>query len=125
MCVLHVTFGIYTHGTKIRHLVYIQTPIYPIDDRLVIAVSCMMLPRSSFITPGGPRSSTKERNVEMRDEASDSFVLHKDDCRLLAAGFESAGGNDDLWKKAGVFFGREAALQCAWRQEQRERKEEV
>jgi hypothetical protein len=62
----------------------------------------------------------------MRDEASDSFVLfnqHKEDCRLLAAGFESAEGNDDLWKKAGVFFGREAALQCAWRQERRERKE--
>jgi hypothetical protein len=48
------------------------------------------------------------------------FNQHKDDCRLLAAGFEPIESNA-LWKKDGVLFGREAALQGAW-QERREHK---
>ncbi len=34
---------------------------------------------------------------------------------LVAAGFETTDGEDDLWGKEGVWFGRNAALQSARR----------
>jgi hypothetical protein len=39
---------------------------------------------------------------------------------LIGAGFEPTN-DEDLWKKGGVWFGKEAALQRAW-QELRESK---
>ena len=91
-------------------------------------------------TGQGPRSSTKERNEVMRPAtilftAMGAAVLphimrgaafgvaeasrplehqHEEDRGLVAAGFEPVEGTN-LWKREGVFFGREAASQGAWR----------
>ena len=39
----------------------------------------------------------------------------KEDGLLVAAGFTTEEG-DDVWRKDGVYFGRGAALQNAWRE---------
>ena len=41
--------------------------------------------------------------------------LHKEDVMLVAAGFEPVEVGD-LWSRNGVSYGREAALQFAWRE---------
>jgi hypothetical protein len=53
----------------------------------------------SFLT----YSSEEQRGVAKLKKAQDSV--------LLAEGFEAAGG--DLWRRDGIYFGREAALQHA------------
>jgi hypothetical protein len=40
-------------------------------------------------------------------------LLYREDLALVAAGFEPIEEEDTLWKKDGVCFGREAALQSA------------
>jgi hypothetical protein len=41
---------------------------------------------------------------------------HKEDVMLVAVGFKPDDGGSDLWRRDGVSYGREAALQCAWRE---------
>ena len=41
---------------------------------------------------------------------------HKEDVMLVAAGFKPEDEGGDLWRRDGVSYGREAALQCAWRE---------
>jgi len=52
-----------------------------------------------FLTEGGE----EQRGVDK--------VRKREDSVLLAEGFEPAGG--DLWRRDGIYFGREAALQDA------------
>ena len=40
-------------------------------------------------------------------------LLDREDLALVAAGFERTGEEGTLWRKDGVWFGREAALQSA------------
>ena len=49
------------------------------------------------------KARQEQRNVAKLRKAQDSV--------LLAEGFEPAGG--DLWRREGIYFGREAALQYA------------
>ena len=41
---------------------------------------------------------------------------HKEDVVLVAAGFKPEDEGGDLWRRDGVSYGREAALQRAWRE---------
>ena len=41
---------------------------------------------------------------------------HKEDVMLVGAGFKPEDEGGDLWSIDGVSYGREAALQCAWRE---------
>ena len=41
---------------------------------------------------------------------------HKEDVMLVAAGFEPEDECGDFWRRDKVSYGREAALQCAWRE---------
>jgi hypothetical protein len=43
-------------------------------------------------------------------------LLDREDFALIAAGFEPTEEEGTLWRKAGVWFGREAALQSARKQ---------
>jgi hypothetical protein len=54
---------------------------------------------------GEKRHSREHKGEEHRD---------KEDFALIEAGFEPTE-RDDLWMKNGVYYGREAALQKAWR----------
>jgi hypothetical protein len=45
------------------------------------------------------------------DQPSVAKLRKREDCILLADGFEPAGG--DLWRREGIYYGREAALQYA------------
>ena len=40
-------------------------------------------------------------------------LLDREDLALVAGGFERTGEEGTLWRKDGVWFGREAALQSA------------
>jgi hypothetical protein len=54
------------------------------------------------------------------DAASKALAYrHKENGMLIAVGFNPQEGGD-LWTRDGVTFGRGAALQCAWREEERE-----
>jgi hypothetical protein len=54
---------------------------------------------------GEGRHHREHEGAEYRD---------KEDYALVGASFEPTEG-EDLWTKNGVFYGREAALQEAWR----------
>ena len=41
---------------------------------------------------------------------------YKEDIMLVAAGFKPEDEGGDLWRRDRVSYGREAALQCAWRE---------
>jgi hypothetical protein len=58
-----------------------------------------------------PLSSTA--NETQDDSRSLGFYLRQgmEEKALVAASFESTDDEDDLWKKDGVWFGRNAALQ--------------
>jgi hypothetical protein len=50
--------------------------------------------------------------IQASEEQRGVVTLRKrEDSVLLAEGFEPAGG--DLWRREGIYFGREAALQQA------------
>ena len=52
----------------------------------------------------------REHKVKTTDEVSDMHTFRmQEDSVLLAEGFEPA--EDDLWRKDGLWYGREAALQ--------------
>ena len=61
--------------------------------------------REGEIIRGERRHSREHEGEEHRD---------KEDSALVEASFEPTEG-DDLWMKNGVYYGREAALQKAWR----------
>ena len=45
------------------------------------------------------------------DQSGAAKLRKREDSVLLAEGFEPAGG--DLWRREGIYYGREAALQYA------------
>jgi len=63
----------------------------------------------------GEAKARGEREVFLTEGSEEQFGLIKlkkeQDSVLLAEGFEPAGG--DLWRRAGIYYGREAALQEA------------
>jgi hypothetical protein len=42
-------------------------------------------------------------------------LLDREDFALVAAGFEPTEEEGTLWRRDGVWFGREAALQSVWK----------
>jgi hypothetical protein len=69
-----------------------------------------------------PPREAKQGDTRRRSRRSSHKIRAKQEeySALIGAGFEPTN-DEDLWKKGGVWFGKEAALQRAW-QELRESK---
>jgi hypothetical protein len=65
-------------------------------------------------------SRVRPNSLLIRREGSDSekeqWTEEGENRALVAASFESTDDEDDLWKKDGVWFGRNAALQRGQRE---------
>jgi hypothetical protein len=100
------TDGLDANQTKLKDvlpLIENNLTIYGIAERLDIsAESACALVAASFL---GRQDMATVRFQRLREE---------ENAVLVEAGFEAVGGTD-LWHKGAICYGRDAALQNAWR----------